>query len=98
MKLYQKEKMGQRQMGQAVALQEKPDDPILIPVGNIAKISLGATIKPYVETFENTVRGRMLGNQRARLKMILNLGETFGVQSLQQKVDEYRNRDPYFVL
>lgn len=98
MKLYQKEKIARRQMGQAVALQEKPDDPILIPVGDIAKISLGGTIKPYVETFENTVRGRMLGNQRARLKMILDLGESFGVQSLQQKVDEYRSRDPYFVL
>jgi hypothetical protein len=85
-------------MGQAVALQEKPDDPILIPIGEIAQVSLGSTIKPYVESFENTVRGRMLGNQRARLKMILGLSETFGVQGLKQKVDEYRNRAPYFVL
>lgn len=98
LKLYQKEKLSRRQMGQAVALQEKPDDPILIPIGEIAQVSLGSTIKPYVESFENTVRGRMLGNQRARLKMILGLSETFGVQGLKQKVDEYRNRAPYFVL
>ena len=96
--LHQKEKLNRSQMGQAVTLQSKPDDPLLIPVGNIAKISLGGTIKPYVETFENTVRARMLGNQRARLQMLLDLGETFGIQSLLEKVDEYRNRSPYFVL
>jgi len=99
LKMAQKEmrKEGRKQwMEQAIIPDsaEKKDEGVMVPVGDIAPINMGAAMKAY----EDQVVRRMLKSLRVRLDSLAETARGVSVDSLKKKLQTLGGKESYFVL
>jgi len=99
LKMAQKEmrKEGRKQwMEQAIIPDsaEKKDEGVMVPMGDIAPINMGAAMKAY----EDQVVRRMLKSLRVRLDALAETSRAVGVDALKKKLQTLGGKESYFVL